>query len=560
MKNNCSLIKKFLCINLFAGLIFASPMAMSASPKHVQHFTIQHKSVIKKKHAAIKAQTSRTNVLSAKTKQSSLDLTFNDLVELSKTQNPTGILAEKLNNLLTTSVVDNSLSDFGASELKQSQELAKYIRMTSWNIERGMNLDQINSIFIEPDKVYASINTKKEKNINKIKKQLEIIKNTDIFVLNEVDNGMPRTKYRDVVRDMAKAGKFNYAYGVEFVEVDPVHLGLEDYKWSEERFLFNGPVTVDQAKYKGLHGTAILSKFPIKNVRILRLPEYYDWFGSEVSRISTLEDTKRKFAQKIFKEEMIREIRQGNRMALIADVEIPGVSTPVTIVAVHLENRTPPKNRVEQLKVVLDYIKDIKNPVIMAGDLNTMGSDGSPTSIKKEIAKKIQDKEFWAKRVVLYILPHTAIANVCLTTTNFFRKYSDPTVKNIPILAPNPERKLFDTVKTFKFSDGYTFDFRGNRENSVNHKKKNLADSNERDLKGFVPTYLLKRNFGIGKYKLDWIFVKPYITSPKDKTGPYVFAPHYGRTLLDLNYMVSPEFSDHAPITVDLPVSEPAKK
>ena len=43
-----------------------------------------------------------------------------------------------------------------------------------------------------------------------------------MLVLNEVDLGMKRTGYRDVARDLAAAFHVNYAYGVEFVEVDPV--------------------------------------------------------------------------------------------------------------------------------------------------------------------------------------------------------------------------------------------------------------------------------------------------------------------------------------------------
>ena len=49
----------------------------------------------------------------------------------------------------------------------------------------------------------------------------------------------------------------------------------------------------------------------------------------------------------------------------------------VTIVAGHLENRTTPKGRVKQMDEILDLIKPISHPVIVAGDMNTTGSDGS---------------------------------------------------------------------------------------------------------------------------------------------------------------------------------------
>jgi hypothetical protein len=43
-----------------------------------------------------------------------------------------------------------------------------------------------------------------------------------VLVLNEADWGMKRTEYRNVTRELATALHMNYAYGVEFVEVDPV--------------------------------------------------------------------------------------------------------------------------------------------------------------------------------------------------------------------------------------------------------------------------------------------------------------------------------------------------
>ena len=54
------------------------------------------------------------------------------------------------------------------------------------------------------------------------------MKQADVIVLNEVDFGMKRTDYRNVAADLASALGMNYAYGVEFVEVDPIALGIEN--------------------------------------------------------------------------------------------------------------------------------------------------------------------------------------------------------------------------------------------------------------------------------------------------------------------------------------------
>jgi hypothetical protein len=55
---------------------------------------------------------------------------------------------------------------------------------------------------------------------------------------------------------------------------------------------------------------------------------------------------------------------------------------------------------------------------------------------------------------------------------------------------------------------------------------------------------------------LDWILVKPYISHPRGEGMSYTFAPHFPSTMRALNNAVPNGVSDHAPITVDLPLSE----
>jgi hypothetical protein len=52
-----------------------------------------------------------------------------------------------------------------------------------------------------------------------VKQQLDILQPADLLILNEVDNGVTRTDYRDAARDLANMLKMNYAYGVEFLEL-----------------------------------------------------------------------------------------------------------------------------------------------------------------------------------------------------------------------------------------------------------------------------------------------------------------------------------------------------
>lgn len=61
----------------------------------------------------------------------------------------------------------------------------------------------------------------------------------------------------------------------------------------------------------------------------------------------------------------------------------------------------------------------------------------------------------------------------------------------------------------------------------------------------------------MGSFKLDWIFVKPYIEYPRRSDQPWLFALPPPRIMRDLNKAVPERVSDHAPLTVDLLFAEP---
>ena len=82
---------------------------------------------------------------------------------------------------------------------------------------------------------------------------------------------MKRTGYRSVVQELGNALDMNWAYGVEFVEVDPISLGtetLEGWEGEAERQQLLAEIQVDRTKLKALHGTAILSRYPISAARL----------------------------------------------------------------------------------------------------------------------------------------------------------------------------------------------------------------------------------------------------------------------------------------------------
>jgi endonuclease/exonuclease/phosphatase family metal-dependent hydrolase len=384
-----------------------------------------------------------------------------------------------------------------------------------------------------------------------------------VLVLQELDWGMKRTNYREVVKELGNALKMNWAYGVEFVEVDPINLGIEEFEEAlpEDRDELRKQIEINENQFRGLHGTAILSRYPIKQATLQPLRvQAYDWYKKEKKRVSLLEKGKRVANERVFLEKIQREIRRGGRTLLTVTLEVPDLpEKELTVAAPHLENHCEPSQRQDQMEEVISYLRPVKSPLIMAGDLNTSLTDNTPTSFKREFNKRIGSGEFWAKQGIKYLTGVGIVLDLVATSINFFKTQNDPTVKHLPIIAPNPEEGIFRDLERFRFDDGFAFDFRGNSIRSVNGFGNTLANSNQRASKGFAETFKLERAIGpVGKLKLDWIFVKPYITKPRDKRAPYRFAPHFARTMEEVNYSVEDRISDHNPISVDLPFTEPA--
>lgn len=90
---------------------------------------------------------------------------------------------------------------------------------------------------------------------------------------------------------------------------------------------------------KGSHGVAILSRAPITSAQVIELP----YFNVHVN--------------------------SGRRIALAATVEVDG--TPVTVYAVHLDNRLSVRDRRAQMIPVLVHAARQDTPIIMGGDFNT---------------------------------------------------------------------------------------------------------------------------------------------------------------------------------------------
>jgi endonuclease/exonuclease/phosphatase family metal-dependent hydrolase len=97
--------------------------------------------------------------------------------------------------------------------------------------------------------------------------------------------------------------------------------------------------TPGHAKGDSDYGVAVLSKAPITSATVLELPFFDVHFNG------------------------------GRRVALIATVQHAG--KPITIYAVHLDNRLDVDDRRAQMVPVLEHAKRQTTPVVIAGDFNT---------------------------------------------------------------------------------------------------------------------------------------------------------------------------------------------
>jgi endonuclease/exonuclease/phosphatase family metal-dependent hydrolase len=500
---------------------------------------------------------------------------YDELVQLNLDQPLSPELAEKLRVVTTTPFVDNEAYYRGARPRPLDVAgLGPTLRVAFWNIERGLELDDILLFLTDKDGFMDKIREERKHaqekgkrfrkvDLEKIPGDIEVLKAADVWILNEVDWGVKRTQYREVVRELAETLNMNWAYGVEFLEVDSKQLGtdtFEDGESEKDRQELLEEFKVDKERVRALHGNAVLSRYPIRSARLVPFTVGYDWFKE--SKIRPLEKGKRKVAV-LIGEDLQKEVRRGQRTTLYVDLDVPEAPDQVlTVAATHLENRTRPKIRRKQLEELLAQVHDIPHPLIVAGDMNTTGSDSTPTSAENMLYKRYGSVDFWTTKGIQW----TTGVGLIYSGAKAARSLSgiqyqiDPTSANIPGAAPNLERGFFTTLEQFRFADGTAFDFRGVADRTANGRTGTLADSNERGSKGFAPSFTTNLTWGnvrVAKFKLDWIFVKSELEKPRDLKGPYHFEPHFGRTLTDLNNSPAEPISDHSPMTVDLPFHEP---
>lgn len=219
-------------------------------------------------------------------------------------------------------------------------------RLVGWNLERGIHIDaQLDALRGHPH-----------------------LRAADVLLLTETDVGMARSGNRNIAREMARELGMHYAF-------TPCYLNLA--KGSGVEYDVKGENEL------GLHGNAILSRYPLRNVRPVALKNGKDKMRG-------------------------REKRLGRQTAVMAEVAFP--QGPVTFASVHLDANSSQQHRRDQMRDVLDGVGPEVSAVV-GGDWNTTTYNSS-TATHAILG-------FWVR---VFMGPDNVIRNHYLHPYNKFEK------------------------------------------------------------------------------------------------------------------------------------------
>ncbi|MBK5293265.1 MAG: endonuclease/exonuclease/phosphatase family protein [Acidobacteriia bacterium] len=228
------------------------------------------------------------------------------LAELSTSQSSAALLQNPAYREIQPIVEEVLHSVQTAKSLVVSITPKSTMRVLAWNIERGKQFTgQLEAFRHHP-----------------------YLAECDVLLLTETDVGMARSANVDVAQALAGALGFHYAF-------TPCYLSLVKGSGIER--------DVDGDNDLGLHGNAILSRYPLQNIQAIPLTNGIDKMAS-------------------------REQRIGRQAALSAEIEVQGQT--VTVVCVHLDANSSQQHRAGQMKTILKTLPD-HGPAIVGGDWNT---------------------------------------------------------------------------------------------------------------------------------------------------------------------------------------------
>ena len=230
------------------------------------------------------------------------------------------------------------VEDYAVGEPSQN---VKEISVAAWNIERGIQFDGILDAL----------------------KNHEQLKHKDLLILTELDYGMARSGNRFVAQEIARELGLNYAFA-------PVYIPLQKGSGVESDMAGENTVSI--------HGLAMFSRFPMKNVHAIPLPNGKDKMWGKEKRI-------------------------GYLRAIVAEIEHP--TGDFRAVTIHLDAHCSRAHRALQIKIILDHLDTLPPlPTLIGGDWNTTGFNSQSST--RAILGYWRRVLMGPKNVALNHLPH----------------------------------------------------------------------------------------------------------------------------------------------------------
>jgi endonuclease/exonuclease/phosphatase family metal-dependent hydrolase len=179
-------------------------------------------------------------------------------------------------------------------------------RVLAWNLERGIRFDE---------------------QLEALRSHL-YLKTCDVLLLTETDLGMARSGNRAIAQELGRDLGMQVAFA-------PCYLNLTRGSGME----YDSPGENDL----GLHGNAVLSRYPIRRAWAIPLKNGIDKMAG-------------------------REKRLGCQKAVAAEIDFPNYA--ITAVTVHLDTNSTQRHRRDQM---CDVIRGVTTdrPVVLGGDWNT---------------------------------------------------------------------------------------------------------------------------------------------------------------------------------------------
>ena len=183
------------------------------------------------------------------------------------------------------------------------------VRVTAWNIERGIQLDRVTSALHDHP----------------------LLSPSDVFLLTELDHGMARSGNRLVAREIATCLGLNYAFAPCYINLAKGS-GLESETQGENTL--------------SLHGNALFARYPLLLAHSIALPNGKDKMSG-------------------------KEKRLGCQRAVAALVDHP--LGRFWAVSLHLDAHSTQNHRWRQMRIVLDHLDRLepRRPILIGGDWNT---------------------------------------------------------------------------------------------------------------------------------------------------------------------------------------------